>query len=152
MPAYSRPATNEHPEYFSRYIDQVPDGDLLQTLERHGKEFVGFLGAIPAAKADFAYAPDKWTIKEVISHLSDTERVFAYRAMRIARGDTIPLPGFDENAWVPMSGAKNRTTADLVGEFEAVRAASLALFRHLPEEAIARRGNASNREITVRVV
>jgi hypothetical protein len=152
MPAYTRPASNEHAEYFGNYIGQVPDGDLLQTLERHGREFAEFLKAIPESKADFAYGPGKWTIKEVIGHISDGERVFAYRAMRIARGDTIPLPGFDENAWVPLSGAKDRTLADLVEEFQTVRAASLSLFRHLSPEAIARRGTASNREITVRAI
>ncbi len=152
MPAYNRPDPNEHAEYFGNYIAQVPDGDLLQTLERHGKEFAGFLKGIPEAKGDFAYGPGKWTIKEVICHISDGERVFTYRAMRIARGDTVPLPGFDENAWVPMSGAKDRTLADLIAEFEAVRAASLSLFRHLTPEAIARRGIASNREVTVRAI
>jgi DinB family protein len=152
MPAYPRPASNEHAEHFAGYIGQVPDGDLVQTLERHGKEFAEFLGAIPKSKHDFAYGPGKWTVKEMIGHISDTERVFAYRAMRIGRGDTTPLPGFDENAWVPMSGARDRTLADLIAECQAVRAASVVLFQHLSPEAIARRGTASNREITVRAI
>jgi len=152
MPSYERPASTEHAEYFGNYISQVPDGDLVQTLERHGKEFAEFLKGLPESRGDFSYGPGKWTIKEVIGHISDGERVFAYRAMRIARGDTIPLPGFDENAWVPLSGAKDRTLSDLIGEFQAVRAASLTLFRSLTPEAIARRGTASNREITVRAI
>jgi hypothetical protein len=152
MPSYSRPASNEYAEHFGNYIGQVPDGDLVQTLERHGKEFVEFLRKIPESKGDFSYGAGKWSIKEVIGHISDGERVFAYRAMRIARGDTIPLPGFDENAWVPLSGAKDRTLADLIDEFQTVRAGSLSLFRHLSPEAIARRGTASNREVTVRAI
>lgn len=152
MPAYTRPAANEYSDHFSGYIGQVPDGDLVQTLERHGKEFAEFLKKIPESKGDHAYGPGKWTIKEVVGHLSDSERVFAYRAMRIARGDTIALPGFDENAWVPNSGAGSRTLADLTEEFLAVRAATITLFEHLPPEAIARQGTASNREITVRAI
>ena len=152
MPVYIRPAANEYSDHFSGYIGQVPDGDLVQTLERHGKEFVEFLRKIPEPKGDFAYGPGKWTMKEVIGHIADTERVFAYRAMRIARGDTISLPGFDENAWVPLSGARDRTLADLTEEFQAVRTASITLFKHLSPEAIARRGTASNREITVRAI
>lgn len=152
MPAYTRPASNEHAEHFAGYIGQVPDGDLVQTLERHGKEFVDFLRKIPESRGDFAYGEGKWTIKEVIGHLSDSERVFSYRAMRIGRGDTTALPGFDEKVWVPNSGARGRTLGDLIEEFQTVRAASLTLFKHLLPDAIARRGTASNREITVRAI
>jgi hypothetical protein len=152
MPTYSRPDATEHAESYAGYIKQVPDGDLVKTLERSGKDLVDLLNGVQESRGDFAYGPGKWTLKEVIGHINDAERVFGYRAMRIGRGDTVALPGFDENAWVPMSGAKNRTLADLVGEFQAIRAASIALFRHLPEEATTRKGTASNREITVRAL
>jgi len=130
----------------------VPEGDLVEILQRTGREVVAMLRAVPEARGKFAYAPGKWTLKEVIGHFTDAERVFSYRAMRIARGDTVALPGFDENEWVPNSGAKNRTLADLIDEFEAVRAATVALFRSLPQEAVTRRGTASDREISVRAI
>ncbi len=151
-PAYQRPAPGEFAEFYAGYIAMVPDGDLVATLERTGRELVTMLRGVPEPRGDFAYAPGKWTLKEVIGHLSDAERVFGYRAVRIARGDTVALPGFDENAWVPMSGAGKRTMRDLIDEFEAIRAASVALFRSLTPEAVARRGTASNKEITVRAI
>lgn len=151
-PEYQRPAPGEFAEFFAGYVAMVPQGNLLEILEQSGRDLVTMLRGVPEARGDFAYAPGKWTLKEVIGHVSDTERVFSYRAVRIARGDTVALPGFDENAWVPNSGAAQRTLGDLLDEFEAVRAASVALFRSLPREAVARRGTASNREITVRAI
>jgi len=150
--AYQKPAPGEFAEFFAGYIAMVPEGDLVEILQRSGREVVAMLRAVPEARGNFAYAPGKWTLKEVIGHFTDAERVFSYRAMRIARGDTAALPGFDENEWVPNSGAKNRTLADLIDEFEAVRAATVALFRSLPQEAVTRRGTASDREISVRAI
>jgi uncharacterized damage-inducible protein DinB len=149
---YDRPAADEYAEYYTGYVSLVPDGDLVETLERTGRELVQELERLPESKGDLAYGPGKWTIKEVILHVCDAERVFGYRAMRIARGDTLSLPSFDENAWVPMSGAKDRTLASLIEEFQAVRAASVALFRNLPAEAATRRGTASNHPVTVRAL
>jgi uncharacterized damage-inducible protein DinB len=149
---YHRPAATEYAEFYAGYVAMVPDGDLVATLERTGQDLVQLLKSIPEPKGDFAYGPGKWTVKEVVLHICDAERVFAYRAMRIARGDTTPLPSFDEQAWVPMSGATTRTLASLIEEFQAVRAASLALFRNLPAEAATRRGTASDREISVRAI
>ena len=100
-------------------------------------EVLARLGAVPDSRGDYRYAPGKWTLKEVVGHLADTERVFAYRALRIARGDTVPLPAFDDQAWVAEMGAGGRTLADMVEEFEIVRRASLALFRHLPAGGLA---------------
>ena len=104
------------------------------------------------AHGDFAYAPGKWTIKEVLGHMGDAERVFAYRALTFARGESVPLPGFDEQAWTPASGARDRTVADLVDELAAVRRATLALLSHLPSTAPLCRGIANGREISVRAL
>jgi len=151
-PRYDRPDADEYLEYYGRYIARVPDGDLLGTLEQQNEDTMALLAAVPEAKGDFAYAPGKWTLKEVIGHVADGERVFSYRALRIARGDQTPLPGFDEKAWVPNAGCAGRTVADLLGELRAVRAGTLALFRHRPPEAATRRGTASNGPVSVRAL
>ena len=107
---------------------------------------------MPAARGDYRYAPGKWTLKDIVGHLSDTERVFAYRALRIARGDTTPLPSFDDQAWVAETGAGDRTLADMVEELADVRRASLSLFRHLPPAPWTRRGTASGQPVSVRAL
>jgi hypothetical protein len=147
---YERPDATEYAQFYAGYVAKVPDGDLLATLDAQLGEYFQTLSPIPEAKGGSAYAPGKWTIKEVLGHVADAERVFSYRAMRIARGDQTPLPGFDEKAWVPFSGANDRTVADLLGEFRAVRGATLALLRHLPADSVSRRGVASEKEISVR--
>lgn len=151
-PAYDRPAPGEFSEFYAAYIASVPDGDLLATLEHQGAEVQHLLGNVPAAKGDFAYAPGKWTLKDVILHVADAERVFAYRALRIARGDEVNLHAFDENAWVPRAGAGRRSLKDLLAELAVVRSATVALLRHLPPDAPTRRGLASGKEITVRAL
>jgi hypothetical protein len=151
-PRYDRPDPGEYDEYYARYISLVPDGDLLSMLAAQGRETAGVLRGVPEARGDFAYAPGKWTLKEVVGHVTDTERVFSYRALRIARGDQTPLASYDQNAWAPQSGATARTLADLVDELETVRRATLALLAHLPAEAPPRRGTASGKGITVRAL
>jgi hypothetical protein len=151
-PPYPRPDASEYAPFYAGYIAGVPDGDLLDTLRTQGRETAALLAGIPAAKHDFAYAPGKWTLKEVIGHIGDAERIFSYRMLRIARGDATPLPGFDENAYVPASGAKDRTLADLAAELGIIRAATLALLEHLPPGAGVRRGTSNNKEISVRAL
>ncbi len=151
-PRYDRPDGSEHDPYYAKYIEGVPDGDVLQALERQDADFQQMMKGVPEAKGDFAYAPGKWTLKEVLGHIADTERVFCYRTLRMARGDATPLPGFDENAWVPESGAKQRTLSDLLAELSAIRAATLALLKNIPAEAPLRRGTANNKGITVRAL
>ena len=151
-PKYDRPAPAEFADFYAGYILGVPDGNLLDTLVAQGKDAAARLGAVPESKGNFAYAPGKWTLKDVIGHIIDGERVFSYRALRIARGDEIPLPGFDENAWVPMAEAGARTIKDLIAELAAVRAATLHLLMHLPAEAITRIGTASGKAISVRAL
>ena len=147
---YDRPDATEYASFYAGYVAKVPDGDLLTTLEAQVGEYFQTLNPVTEAKSEFSYAPGKWTIKELLLHVVDAERVFCYRAMRIARGDQTPLPGFDEQAWVPLSGASDRTVADLLGEFRAVRAATLAGLRHLPADSVTRRGTASGKEVSVR--
>ncbi|NOT10195.1 MAG: DinB family protein [Gemmatimonadales bacterium] len=151
-PEYGRPEPTEYAAFYAGYVGGVPEGNLLDTLARQGKETAELLGSLPVGKADYAYAPGKWTIKEVAAHMADAERVMTYRALRIARGDQTPLPGFDENAWAPLSGAGQRTMPDLIEELSTVRAATLTLFRHLPEAAPTRKGTANNASITVRAL
>jgi uncharacterized damage-inducible protein DinB len=151
-PSYGRPEASEYAPFYAGYIAQVPDGDLLQLLERQGQETAALLTGLQDSRGDFAYAPGKWTLKEVLGHLADAERVFAYRALRFARGDATPLASFDEQAWTPNSGARSRSLTDLAEELRVVRAATLALLRHLPEDAPTRWGTASGKEITVRAL
>ena len=113
-PTYDRPDATEFAEFYAGYIGGVPDGDLLQMLQSQGRDTVALLTAVPESRGSFAYAPGKWTLKDVLGHIADGERVFSYRALRIARGDEIPLPGFDENAWVPKAGAGKISSSDML--------------------------------------
>jgi uncharacterized damage-inducible protein DinB len=151
-PIYQRPEASEYAAYYTGYVGMVPDGDLIGILEQQEKITSTLLGAVPESRGDFAYAPGKWTLKEVVSHVADAERVFVYRLLRIARGDQTPLAGFDEKSWVPNAGCDRRTLADVLEELRAVRAGTIALLRHLPAEATTRRGTANNVEVTVRAL
>ena len=147
-----RPRADEHAPYYSRYIALVPDGDLVEMLRSQQLDTMRLLRPLSDERARHAYAPDKWTVKEVVGHLSDAERIFAYRALRFARADAQGLTGFDENAYVPAGRFNERTIGDLLDELAAVRAATIHLFRHLDDEALARRGAANNNPITVRAI
>ena len=147
-----RPEPAEYPAYFERYIRLVPDGDIIETLARQMEESAAFLAGISEERAHFRYAPGKWSIKEVVGHVIDSERIFAYRGLRFARNDRTALPGFDENAYVAVAGFDARPLAELASELRLVRAASIALFRSLDEEALARRGTANDREHVARSV
>jgi hypothetical protein len=147
-----RPAADEHLPYYSTYIGRVPDGDIVDTLSRQIEETLAFLRSIPESSGDLRYAPGKWTIREVIGHICDGERVFAYRAMRFSRADTTPVPGFDENMYVPNGPFAHVSIADLASELEHIRRASICLFAALSEEAMARRGVANQAEVSVRAL
>ena len=147
------PGTDEYDPHFAGYISRVLAGtDILALLARQREETQGRLRAIPESRGAHRYAPGKWSVREIVLHLSDTERIMAYRALRVARGDTTPLPGFDENAYTPASGADAVPLAELAAEFGDVRQATLALFRHLPPESWTRRGTASGAPISVRAL
>lgn len=151
-PAIARPQADEHIPYYGKYIALVPDGDLVGTLRAQIESTLALLGSIPEARASHRYAPGKWSIKEVVGHMTDVERVMTYRALRIARGDTTPLPGFDENAWVPVAHAEARSLASLAHELAEVRRATLAFFETVDATAAARRGTANDSPISVRAL
>ena len=152
MAATIRPEPDEFAPYYGTYVSAVPDGDITRTLAQQGETFLARLKHLNAEQAAFAYAPGKWTVKEVVCHITDAERIFAYRALRLARGDATPLASFDENAYAASCGANDRPLETLLGEFAAVRAATLALLRWLPEAAWTRRGTASGKEVSVRAL
>jgi uncharacterized protein (TIGR03083 family) len=147
-----RPAAGEHSPYYSTYIDQVPPGDILTHLADQIERTVTLVRDLTPEQASFRPTPADWSVKEVICHLSDSERIFSYRALRIARTDPTPLPGFDQEPYVPATGADSRPLADLLAEFAAVRHATLWLFRSLPPEAWTRLGTASDSPVSVRAL
>lgn len=144
-----RPAAGDYAPFYQPYLDALGAGDLVEILESQLSASAMLLENVPAGKEDFRYAAGKWSVKEVVGHLADSERVFGYRALRFARADATDLPGFDENAWMPAAFFNARSLADIAGEFAAVRRASLALFRSFDDTAAARRGTANNRGVTV---
>jgi uncharacterized damage-inducible protein DinB len=147
-----RPAPTEYAPALGAYIATVPEGDLLQLLEDQRRETQGLLGGLSEAQAVHRYAPGKWSIKQVAGHLMDAERVFAYRALRFARGDATPLAGFDEQAWVPPARFDARPLTGIAVELDAVRRATIALLRSFDAETLARRGTANGKEISVRAL
>lgn len=149
---FDPPAADEYDPYYSRYISRVPAGDFPTYLRRQVDDVVAFFGGIGPGQADFAYAPGKWTIKEVLGHLIDSERVFAYRALSFARSDPNPLPGFDQDVWAPPAACGRRSLDELIAEWILVRASTLALAEGLPADAPLRRGIASDKEISVRAL
>ena len=148
----NRPQAGEFDPYYAQYIDRVPDGDIAGLLEQQIERTAATLRTIPASKGTYRYAEGKWSVGEVIGHLSDAERVFAYRALRIARADTTPIEGFDENAYVPAGEFDRRTLADLIAEFEAVRQATVALARSFAAAAWTRVGTANRKPISARAL
>jgi uncharacterized damage-inducible protein DinB len=149
---FSRPRPGEYSPYFDRYLEPLPDGDVLALLRLQGEQTSARLLGVPAALGAHRYAPGKWSVRQVIGHIVDTERVFTYRALRFSRGDATPLPGFEQDDYVENGGFDDRAVTDLVKEFQAVRAASIALFEGMSQEMLGRRGIASGAELTVRAI
>jgi hypothetical protein len=146
----TRPAAGEFAPFYAGYIAQVPDGDVLETLAQSLSDATELLGGVSEEVAERAYEPGKWTLKEVVQHCTDAERIFACRALRIGRGDTTNLPGWDEQLYAPASRAQDRTLASLTDELRTVRAATISLLEGLPAEAWTRRGRANEMEVSVR--
>jgi uncharacterized damage-inducible protein DinB len=147
-----RPEPTEYAEFYAGYVSEVPGSDVLGVLESQRVQMLQLFAARSERDGSFRYAPEKWTVKEVLGHINDAERIFAYRALRIARGDRTPLPAFEQEDFVRNGGFGERTLADLAEEFGLVRNASVALFRSLREDAWPRRGVASQKEVTVRAL
>jgi hypothetical protein len=148
----SRPDPKEYAPFYAGYIARVPEGSILEILERQPGEVRRALAAVASERETYRYAPEKWSIRELLGHIGDAERIFGYRALRIGRGDQTPLAGFDEKPYVAASGADTRPLADLLEEFAAVRAANLIVLRHLPEAAWLNMGTANNNPVSVRAV
>jgi len=148
----SRPAPTEYAQHYVGYVERVPEGDVLDHLARQIEETRALLRDLPPSRAVHRYATGKWSVAEVVGHVADAERIFAYRTLRFARGDATPLESFDENAYVPAGSFDRRTLTDLVDELTAVRHATLALLRGIPAEAFARTGVASGRSVSARAL
>jgi uncharacterized damage-inducible protein DinB len=144
-----RPQPTDYAPYYAKYIALVPEGDLLATLDEGPQQWTKLLKGFTEPQAEFRYAPGKWSIKEVLGHVADTERVFAYRILRIARGDQTPLSGFEQDDYVREGNFSARKLADLLEELSAVRHSTTSLLRSIPGSAWTRRGNANQKEVTV---
>jgi hypothetical protein len=147
-----RPDRTEAAEYYFTYINQVPEGNIGQILEAQEPEAVELLRNISEERSLHRYAPGKWSIREVVSHINDTERMFAFRALWFARGFDSPLPSFDQDVAIRGASADDRPLSEHVEEFRAVRAATRALFQHMPADAWTRRGIASGNPFSVRAL
>ena len=143
---------NEYASFYAPYINALGEVNLMEELEISLHDFIHFVQNIPMDKFDYRYTEGKWNIKEIIQHVIDTERIFAYRALRISRNDETPLPGFDENHYVDNTEATNRSIQDLLTEFSAVRHTNLFLFKSLSDDQLRRIGIASNAAVSVRAI
>jgi hypothetical protein len=146
------PSPDEYLPYYGKYIVRIPPGEALASLDRQIGGTLAFLRSIPEERAGYRYEPGKWSLKEVVGHLSDVERIMTYRALRFARNDRTPIPGFEPDDYIPPSGFDGRTLEDLAEEFGNVRRATLSFFRGLDDAAWQRRGEASGAEVSVRAL
>ena len=147
-----KPNESEYAPFYAGYIAKIPAESLLEILDRQSGQLRDLASAATPEQQRFRYAPGKWSVREVVGHLIDGERVFGYRAFRISRGDQTPLPGFDENQYVAASGYDQRDLAAIVDEFALVRAANLVLLKGLSEDDWRRTGTANNHPISVRAL
>ena len=152
MITISKPEATEYNPFYANYINKVETTDVLGFLKTQGEAFCDVLYALPAEKGDYAYAPGKWTVKELLGHINDAERVFAYRALSIARGEQQPLPGFEQDDYVQAANFNQRTLASLIDEFRYCRLATLHLFNNFTEHELTRAGTASGSPVTVRAI
>ena len=147
-----RPEADEYNEYYAGYVALVTEDDVIEALEDQIDEIKHLLKSIPEEKGDHSYGEGKWTIKQVIGHLIDTERVFSYRALRFSKGDTTVLPGYDQDLFVEKGDFNKRPLHDLRKELTSLRKANVILFRNLPEGADVLKGNANGNEVSVRAL
>ncbi len=147
-----RPAPSEYAPYYGKYIDRVGDGDILKTLAAQHRDTRALLEGVDEKRGAFRYAPGKWSLKQVIGHMADVERVFTYRALAFARNDRAPLPSMEQEEWMAHSNFESRSLASILAEWSAVRAATLALFESFDAEIGTRHGMASGVEVSVRAL
>jgi len=147
-----RPQPGEYTPYYDRYISLVPVSDVLAALDDQRRETLLLLCGRAEADGDLRYAPDKWSLKELLGHVNDTERIMSYRALRISRGDATPIEGYEQDDYVRNGPYARRQLPDLIEDYIAVRRATVSLFRNLEEPAWSRRGVANKNEVTVRAL
>jgi uncharacterized damage-inducible protein DinB len=148
-----RPQPDEYAGFFAGYVAQIPpDADIIALLRNQADTLRALVAHLPDEQASQRPAPGEWSVKEVIGHINDTERIFAYRALRIARGDSTPLPGFEQDAYVEATNFNARALANLVDEFDAQRRANVLCFEPLGEAELTRRGTASNNPVSARAL
>lgn len=147
-----KPFEDEYPGHYTHYVDLVPEGNILETFEKQSSVTHDFLSNIPEELGDHTYAFGKWTIKDIIGHLVDTERIFSTRALRIARGDMQALPGFEQDDYVKSANFFKRTLKDIVDERLMLRAANMKMFRSFDKLTFMEKGIANDNEITVRAI
>jgi hypothetical protein len=148
----ARPEPGEYASYYDRYISLVPGSDILATLESQRRQMLLLLSGRDDNDGEYRYAPEKWSAKEVLGHVCDTERIFAYRALRISRGDRTPIEGFEQDDYIRNAPFAVRPLAELIEDYIAVRRATLTLLRNLDEQAWLRRGIANKNEVSVRAI
>ena len=148
----SKPSPGNYPTYFENYINQVQASSVQEAIEKYGVELINRFKALPFEKATFSYAEGKWTLKEMLQHIIDTERIFTYRVVAIARKESIGLPGFDENAYAANSKANNRSWDSLLEEFGAVRTATDLLLSSFDEEQLLKQGITNNNPTSVNAI
>jgi hypothetical protein len=148
----NKPTPQEYSEYYNTYIQNVPDGDLIQTLQTVHQKTQLILRDVPEEKGDYAYEEGKWTIKQVLQHMIDAERVMAYRALRIGRGDTTELAGYDENLFAANARVSHLRLSELLGEFHLLRLTTIQLFSRFSEEESLRMGTANGADVSVRAL
>ncbi len=147
-----RPEDHESHDYFKLYINQVSGDDFLQTLKEAHHNSMEFYKKLPVEKWDYRYDEGKWSIKEVLIHILDTERIFAYRALRISRNDKTPLQGFEQDDYVPFYNVENRSITSLIDEYDALRRSTIAMFQNFDDAMLERMGTASEHPVSVRAL
>jgi uncharacterized damage-inducible protein DinB len=147
-----KPQPTEYDPYYASYIRNVTEDDVVAAMEAQSRETSALLARIDEEKASYRYGPDKWSVKEVVGHFTDAERIFAYRALAIARGDKTSLPGFDEQAYVRNANFGERSMKSIAEEYATARAATVAAFRGFSDEAWQRSGVANNVAVSVRAL
>lgn len=140
------------PTFYQRYVDQVQGDQIVPALITNGNETLDLIRSISEKSGAYAYDEGKWTIKELIAHMIDSERVFAYRALRFSRNDTTALPGFEENDWAPEANANNRRLYKIAEDFANLRASTVDLFGSFSEQMLQRKGTASGVEMSVETI
>jgi uncharacterized damage-inducible protein DinB len=147
-----RPLESEYPAYYAKYVASVPNNDLLAYFATQKENLASLLATLPESKLLYKYAEGKWSIKDVAQHVIDSERIFAYRALSIARNDPHELPGFEENDYAAIANADARSGQDLASDFNAARAATIALYTSFDNEILERKGIANGKHVTVRAL